>query len=120
MKPAFHLAGLGCALCVAPALGGEPIKPTTDLRDFRVVIIYVSTGELANLQSRYGGGQIDLRDVRQNHRHGFTIVSKNRETGGLTCEIYLPNSKRPQDVDDKATLTLGHELLHCMLGNYHR
>jgi len=119
MKPAFHLAGLGCALYVATAFGGEPIKPTTDLHDLRVVVTYVSIGELANLQSRYGAGQIDLRDVRQNHRHGFTIVTKNRETGALTCEIFLPNSKRPQAVDDQATLTLGHELLHCMLGNYH-
>ena len=42
------------------------------------------------------------------------------ETGARTCEIYLPALQRPRDVDDEGTLTLGHELLHCMLGDYHR
>ena len=33
---------------------------------------------------------------------------------------YLPTPGRPREVDDDGTLTLGHELLHCLLGNYHR
>jgi hypothetical protein len=45
---------------------------------------------------------------------------RNRETGALTCEIYLSDEQRPREVDDAATLSLGHELLHCMLGDYHR
>ena len=72
-----------------------------------------------SLQAKYGAN-IDRRDIRQDHRHGFSILKTNRETGARTCEIYVPNAKRPTNVDDEATLILGHELLHCMLGTYHR
>ena len=49
-----------------------------------------------------------------------------RETAGVSvlkrsgdqyvCEIYVA---RPKSVDDAATATLGHELLHCLMGAYH-
>ena len=78
----------------------------------------VSIGELVNLQVRYGG-HADRRKIRQDYRHGFSILKTNRETGARTCEIYLPNAQRPLQIDDEGTLTLGHELLHCMLGEYH-
>jgi hypothetical protein len=102
-----------------PVLAGETIRPTLDANDMRVVISYVSTGELVQLQWRYGA-TIDRRDIRQDHRHGFSILKTNRETGARTCEIYLPNDQRPSELDDEGTLILGHELLHCMLGSYHR
>ena len=119
MSRTLHLAMLACMLPAGPSLGGELVKPTLDVKDMRVVVHYVSTGELVNLQERYGAN-IDRRDLRQDHRQGFSILKTNRETGARTCEIYLPSSKRPAEVDDESTLTLGHELLHCMLGNYHR
>lgn len=118
-------ATLGLAFAVSltlpqrPAQGGAMMKPTVDFNDMRVVVTYVSTGELANLQHKYGAS-FDRRDLRQDHRHGFSILKKNRETGALTCEIYLPADERAREVDDEGTLTLGHELLHCMRGNYHR
>jgi hypothetical protein len=102
-----------------PTLSGELVKPTIDFNDMRVVVTYVSTGELAALQHRYGA-RFDRRDVRQSHRHGISILKTNRKTGERTCEIYLPDEKRPREVDDEATLSLGHELLHCMSGNYHQ
>jgi len=115
---------MGCAVVVGTLLAqhswaNEVIKPTLDIQDMRLVIRYVSTGELVQLQQSYGA-HIDLRDVRQDHRHGFSILRTNRETGARTCEVYLPNKQRPYEVDDEGTLTLGHELLHCMLGDYHR
>jgi hypothetical protein len=120
MRPTLHLGILALALVAAQAaLGGELLKPTIDVNDMRVLVIYVSTGELVNLQHRYGA-RIDRRDIRQDYRHGFSILKTNRETGARTCEIYLPNDKRPREVDDEATLSLGHELLHCMRGDYHR
>ena len=94
---------------------GEAIKATLDVQDMRVVVSYVSTGELVLLQAKYGAN-IDRRELRQDYRHGFSILKTNRETGARTCEIYLPNEQRPRAVDDGGTLTLGHELLHCMLG----
>jgi hypothetical protein len=107
------------ALLQWPAQGGEVMKPTLDLNDLRVVVTYVSTNELVNLQRKFGA-HIDLREIRQDYRHGFSILKTNRETGARTCEIYFQNDQRPREVDDEATLSLGHELLHCMRGDYHR
>jgi hypothetical protein len=119
MSRTLHLLGLACALHAGPSLGGELIKPTLDVKDLRVIVTYVSTDELVWLQGK-SGALIDRREIRQDYRHGFSILKTNRETGTRTCEIYLPNAKRPAEVDDDATLILGHELLHCMLGDYHR
>jgi len=119
-KPALGLVfALSLALLEGPVQGGEVLKPTLDVNDLRVVIAYVSTGQLVNLQRQYGA-HIDLREIRQDYRHGFSILKTHRETGARTCEIYLPNDQRPREVDDERTLTLGHELLHCMRGDYHR
>jgi hypothetical protein len=119
MNPRLHLAMLACIPCATPALGSEPIKPTLDFADFRLVVAYVSTNELMDLQRRHSVLP-ELRDVRQSSRHGFSILKRDQKTGLVTCEVYLPNAKRPRLVDDDGTLTLGHELLHCMLGDYHR
>jgi hypothetical protein len=73
----------------------------------------------ASTRPKYGAN-VELRELRQDYRHGFSILKTNRETGARTCQIYLPNEQRPAKLDDDGTLTLGHELLHCMLGNYHR
>jgi hypothetical protein len=102
-----------------PVQAGELMKPILNINDMRVVVNYVSTGELVNLQRKFGA-HIDLREIRQDYRHGFSILKTNRETGARTCEIYLPNDQAPREVDDEGTLTLGHELLHCMRGDYHR
>ena len=120
MRRALQLSLLTHALAAWPVLGGELVRPTLDVNDMRVVVTYVSVGELVNLQAKYANASIDRRDIRQDHRHGFSILRTNRETGARTCEIYLPNARRPKEVDDEATLILGHELLHCMLGDYHR
>lgn len=119
-KASFGLVfATSLALFERPGLAGELIKPTLDVNDMRVVVTHVSTGELVNLHRKYGA-TVDLREIRQYYRHGFSILKTNRETGVRTCEIYLPNDKRPRQVDDEATLSLGHELLHCMRGDYHR
>ena len=119
MRPTLPIALIALALLAPPVLAGDLIKPTIDLHEMRVIVSYVSISELVNLQVTYGG-YVDRRDLRQDSRHGFSILKRNRETGAVTCEIYLPNEQRPLKVDDAATLTLGHELLHCMLGDYHR
>ncbi|HET7607391.1 MAG TPA: hypothetical protein VFL84_01850 [Gammaproteobacteria bacterium] len=120
MRPTLHFAIIACAFGVAPKLSGQPIRPTVEHNDMRLVVSYVSTGELLNLQAKYGGARPDRHYVRQSHRRGFSLLRRHRETGALTCEIYLSNEQRPREVDDEATLSLGHELLHCMLGDYHR
>ena len=116
MRRALYLV-IAQAWLAGKVLGGDPIRPTIDFNDFRVIVTYVSIGELLKLQGQHAA---DLREIRQDYRHGFSILKRSRETGALTCEIYLPNDKRPRQVDDEATLSLGHELLHCMRGDYHR
>jgi hypothetical protein len=120
MKSAFYTSVLAVALGATLAAIGQRLQPTLAVNDMRLVVLYVSASELTNLQRRYGAATIDWRDIRQNHRRGFSILRTNRETGARTCEIYLPTQQRPREVDDEGTLSLGHELLHCMLGAYHR
>ena len=119
MSRTLHLAMLACALQAGPLLGEELIKPTLDVKGHAGRGQLRIDGRARELQAKYGA-HIDRRELRQDHRHGFSILKTNRETGARTCEIYLPNANRPAKVDDEATLTLGHELLHCMLGDYHR
>jgi hypothetical protein len=120
MRRTLHVSLLATALVArSAALGEELLKPTLDVKDMRVIVTYVSTDELVWLQGK-SGARIDRREIGQGYRHGFSILKTNRETGARTCEIYLPNAKRPREVDDEGTLNLGHELLHCMLGDYHR
>jgi hypothetical protein len=120
MRRALQLSLLTYAFYAWPVLGAELIRPTLEVNDMRVIVAYVSVAELVSLQAKYGNVEIDRRDIRQDHRTGFSILRTNRQTGARTCEIYLPDAKRPKEVDDEATLILGHELLHCMLGDYHR
>lgn len=118
LRPTLTLVALACSMCARAVLGGEFVRPTLELNDLRVVVTHLSTVELANLQ-RTHGVRINARDIRKGNRHGFTILKRNLKTGELTCEIYLPSDRRPRLVDDEATLTLGHEFLHCLLGEYH-
>jgi hypothetical protein len=116
MKATLHLASLVCALSAGSVIGGELIKPTIDVSDLHVVVRRLTPVELANLQRQHGL-RIDRRNIRQGR--GFSILKQNVETGAFTCEIYLPADERPRLVDDNATLTIGHELLHCLIGDYH-
>ena len=43
---------------------------------------------------------------------GFAVMSPNDRV----CEVF---SVKPSRVDDGNTLTLGHEVLHCLYGRYH-
>ena len=87
MSRTLHLAMVACLLQAGPLLGGEPMKPTLDIKDMRVIVSYVSTGEIVKLQADFGA-HIDRRDVRQDYRHGFSILKTNRETGARTCDYH--------------------------------
>ena len=43
---------------------------------------------------------------------GFSVLRKNVATDGYVCDIYLP--QRPERVDDRGTVSLGHEMAHCL------
>lgn len=57
---------------------------------------------------------------------GFAIWNEFRDAQGnpiepkdrpLHCDIY---AVRPTRIDDEATRTLGHELMHCIYGKFHK
>jgi len=66
----------------------------------------------------------ELRDIprirRIPERDGFAIwtewTGEKSEDEIYTCEIH---TLRPNKIDDNATMTLGHEMLHCIFGTYH-
>lgn len=39
--------------------------------------------------------------------------------GNNRCDILIKKTRLLR-VDDEATLTLGHELMHCLYGDYHK
>ena len=45
----------------------------------------------------------------------FSVLG--RRNGEWVCLIFI---RRPTTVNDRETLQLGHELAHCLLGQYHR
>src|SRR5262245_14933302 len=42
----------------------------------------------------------------------FSVLRKNVATDSYVCDIYLP--QRPAKVDDRGTVSLGHEMAHCL------
>jgi hypothetical protein len=46
---------------------------------------------------------------------GFAVLVDG--DGGLVCRLWV---LKPRNVDDQRTTALGHELLHCLAGEYHR
>lgn len=110
---------VGLTLLAAPAWS-DPIRPSLELTAMRIEVTWVhSASELARIRREYerpvgdsrsragiGGGLDRLR--------GFSVLGKRN--GEYVCLVY---SYRPVLLDDDRTRALGHELLHCLLGEYH-
>lgn len=62
---------------------------------------------------------VSLQGVSQG-LEGFAVWPEWRGTepqdAEYTCDVYV---QRPRNIDDTHTLTLGHEMLHCLIGSYH-
>lgn len=92
---------------------GKPIKVTVHFYDTQ-----------AQVTAKYR----ELHDVPKNveiaPRMGFSMWPEWMTEDGesvdvdekLFCDIH---TVEPKVVDDEATLTLGHEMLHCLYGSYH-
>lgn len=107
------------AFLAAPAWS-DPIRPTLELTAVRIEVTWVhSASELARIRRQYerpvsysrsragiGGGLDRLR--------GFSVLGKRN--GEHVCLVYI---YRPAILHDDRTRMLGHEMLHCLLGEYH-
>lgn len=101
---------------------GEPVVPTID-RTGKIVAITVEThNTLRDVQNKYR----EVHDLPRSHDlsglQGFSIWyewrgGKEPENVEYTCDIHIA---KPGRVDDNHTLTLGHEMLHCIYGSYHK
>lgn len=96
--------------------GGAPVTPTTqvsiadgsDITIPRVVWRIRSPEQLkAEYQAAKGGQNLGPMDSLQ----GFSATGSDG-----TVYVY---TLRPKTMDDEVTLTLGHEVMHTVLGGYH-
>lgn len=100
---------------------GEHMEPTFD-RTGSVVNVTVEIHDtVRQVQDRYR----QVHNLPRSHDltglQGFAVwyewPSGEPENTEYTCDIHVV---QPRRVDDNNTLTLGHELLHCIYGSYHR
>jgi hypothetical protein len=102
---------------LAGAAHGEDVRPTVDFSEMKMEVTWVrSNAEIEHARKRYGA---EIQE--QGHRRvpqkpeGFAVLV--RGDGGLVCRLWV---LKPENVDDERTTALGHELLHCLVGEYHR
>ncbi|HEX7082038.1 MAG TPA: hypothetical protein VF329_13585 [Gammaproteobacteria bacterium] len=99
----------------APALA-QPVRPTLDETAFRLEVTWITSHrELAEARRLYGAESFEHSILHRGPEDGFAVLL--RVDGELVCRL---NVHRPERVDDDATAMLGHELLHCLAGDFHR
>ena len=110
---------LGLAL-LATGAHSQPVRPTLGLTSVRVEVIWVhSASELARIRRQYERPVGDSRSRvgiggGLDRTRGFSVLGKRNSE--QVCLVYV---YQPATVDDDRTLALGHEVLHCVLGEYH-
>ena len=97
-----------CAVLLAlcrRADAGDVWKAIAPVETVTVRVHYVSMIEL-EAAARAVGQQSPDRPL------AFSVLRKNVATDGYVCDIYL--LQRPTRVDDRGTVSLGHEMAHCL------
>jgi hypothetical protein len=116
MTPTLHVAVFALALFARPA-HAEDVVPTIDFGVLKLEVTWVrSNAEIEGARKRHGAEleQQGHRRVPQKPEGFAVLVGRN---GELVCRLWV---LKPENVDDERTTALGHELLHCLLGQYHR
>ena len=101
---------------VALAASAQRIVPTVDFSAMKLEIRWVRTlAQIEAAREEYGA-EIEQEGNRRvpQKPEGFAVLV--RRAGELVCRLWV---LKPENVDDQRTTALGHELLHCALGNYH-
>lgn len=90
----------------------EPVTPTQQEYNFKVELKLVTPQEAFDYCKADGAWP------------GLTVRPFNQALG---CNTYYREEKRcvivtpvPEENGDDAMMNLGHEILHCVFGNYHR
>ena len=105
----------------------EPVIPSFDRSEKEIPVTVYFYDNLKQVTDKYRELHDIDADLEIATRKGFAIWPEWRnkdnepidppEGSILDCEIH---TVRPKSVNDDATLTLGHELLHCLYGSYHK
>jgi hypothetical protein len=95
----------GSLALYAPANASESWTQEEEVQAVTVRMHWVSTAELL-------AAARDVGRRPQAEALAFSVLRKNIETGTYTCDIYM--LKRPDRTWDRPTLSLGHELAHCL------
>ena len=102
---------------VAVMASAQRIVPTIDFIGVRLEITWVRTNaQIEEVRKGYRAETLQQGNRRVSQRpEGFAVLV--RRGGELVCRLWV---LKPENVDDQRTTALGHELLHCLLGDYHR
>jgi hypothetical protein len=102
---------------VALAASVQRIVPTIDFSAMKLEITWVRTNaQIEEAREEYGAEIEQEGHLRVPQKaEGFAVLV--RRDGDLVCRLW---ALKPENVDDQRTTALGHELLHCVLGDYHR
>jgi hypothetical protein len=116
MKPTLRFGVLALPL-MAGAAHGESVRPTVGFGEMMLEVTWVgSNAEIEHARKRYGA-EIEQKGHRRlpQKPEGFAVLVST--DGELVCRLWI---LKPAKVDDERTTAVGHELLHCLLGAYHR
>jgi len=117
---------LATVLLLSACTPESNIKPTIDRteRDITVRVIFHENRE--SLEEAYRTINLLEDNIPIPEQWGFAKWNEWRDRQGnyieplvaeLKCEIH---TFRPKNQDDQLVLTMGHELLHCVHGSYHK
>lgn len=99
---------LGLVILLGANYGGERIQPEFD-REGQYIKVYIefydTESELMDAIAPWNPDDIPHKGMA-----GWSLDENY-------CYLF---SLKPQYVDDDHTMTVGHELLHCVYGQYHR
>jgi hypothetical protein len=116
MRRALSVVTAALAVLAAPARG-EDVRPSVDFGEMKLEVTWVrSNAQIEQARKRYGAEIADQghRRVPQKPEGFAVLVGRD---GELVCRLWV---LKPENVDDERTTALGHELLHCLVGKYHR
>lgn len=102
------MRALICLTALALTACGEKMEAPADAYDIPPFEWRIRTNE--QLRAIYANSGVVLRD--EHRLHGFVGTAPDGRN-----VIY---TTRPRTVDDQVACTLGHEVMHLALGDYHR
>ena len=115
-KISCRLVGLLCAILAMPPVFAGSLgmvvpdrwQPHADVGVLEHVTLRMHWYDSLELLREAATG----RDVEPGGLHGFSILSRNTQSGEWVCDVFVVKM-RGALVDNDRTMTFGHEVLHC-------